>query len=81
MGCHPDRFEKVHAYLSSALRVGPALIKRFSGFSMKHLMASARKAQKDTGQPVFISHISSGRRGQREVVLKPDATLETSTPR
>jgi DNA primase len=47
-----------------------------SGFSVRHLMAAAKKYQPLTEKPIYISHITTGRRDQREVLLKPATTLE-----
>ena len=52
------------------------VVNAISGFSLKHLMASAKKIQKTTDKPIFISHITTGKRNEREVVLKPVSVLD-----
>jgi len=53
------------------------VVNAISGFSLQHLIASAKKIQKQTNKPIFISHITTGKPDKREVVFKPDTTLET----
>ena len=52
------------------------VVNAISGFSLKHLMASAKRIQEKTDKPILVSHISAGKREEREVVFKPDTTLE-----
>jgi len=52
------------------------VVNAISGFSLKHLMASAKRIHEKTDKPVHISHITTGKREEREVVFKPDTTLE-----
>ena len=52
------------------------VVNAISGFSLKHLMASAKRIQEKTDKPILVSHISAGKRKEREVVFKPDTTLE-----
>ena len=49
------------------------VVNAISGFSLKHLMTSAKKIQKTTDKPIFISHITTGKPDEREVVFKPEA--------
>jgi hypothetical protein len=42
-----------------------------SGFSLKHLVASAKKHQGATDKPINVSFISSGAVGQRNLVFSP----------
>ena len=53
------------------------VVNAISGFSLQHLMASAKRIQKQTDKPIFISHITTGEPDKREVVFKPDTTLKT----
>ncbi|HBN26735.1 MAG TPA: hypothetical protein DD405_04615 [Desulfobacteraceae bacterium] len=46
-----------------------------NGFSLKHLFCAAEKIQKQTNKPIFISHMSSG---AKEIIFKPDTTLDVS---
>jgi len=55
------------------------VVNAISGFSLKHLMASAKKIQEKTDKPIFISHITAGKREEREVVFRPD-TIITELP-
>jgi DNA primase len=48
------------------------VINAISGFSLNRLMTAAKKAQEKTDKPVNVSHITSGPRGQRNVIFKPD---------
>ena len=52
------------------------VVNAISGFSLKHLMASAKRIQKTTDEPISISHITTGQPDKREVVFKPDLILE-----
>ncbi len=52
------------------------VVNAISGFSLKQLMASAKRIQKSTDKPIFISHITTGQPDKREVVFKPDTTLK-----
>lgn len=52
------------------------VVSAISGFSLKHLMASAKRIQEKTDKPILISLITAGKREEREVVFKPDTTLE-----
>ena len=47
------------------------VIGSISGFSLKHLMASAKKHQPETDKPINVSFISCGPAGQRNVVFSP----------
>ena len=47
------------------------VIGSISGFSLKHLMASAKKHQPETDKPINVSFISCGPPGQRNVVFSP----------
>ena len=42
-----------------------------SGFSLKHLMASAKKHQPETEKPINVSFISCGPAGKRNVIFSP----------
>ena len=42
-----------------------------SGFSLQHLMASAKKHQPETDKPINVSFISSGPAGKRNVIFSP----------
>jgi 5S rRNA maturation endonuclease (ribonuclease M5) len=51
-----------------------------SGFSLKHLSYAARKIQKQTDKPVGISFLSSSSpRPSKEIIFKPDTTLDVSS--
>lgn len=50
-----------------------------SSFSMTHLIASAKQHQSKTAKPILISHITTGKRDQREIVLKPVTAIDTET--
>ncbi len=52
------------------------VVNAISGFSLQHLMASAKRIQKTTDKPIFISHITTGKPDKREVVFKPETFLE-----
>ena len=52
------------------------VVNAISGFSLQHLMASAKRIQKTTDKPIFISHITTGEPDKREVVFKPETFLE-----
>ena len=52
------------------------VVNAISGFSLKHLMTSAKRIQKATDKPIFISHITTGKPDKREVVFKPETFLE-----
>jgi DNA primase catalytic core len=45
------------------------------GFSLKHLMTSAKQAQDNSSKPINISYITSGLVGKRNVVFNPASTL------
>jgi len=47
-----------------------------SGFSVKHLMDSARKHQPQSEKPIYVSIISTGAFGLNEVLFKPAESLE-----
>jgi hypothetical protein len=47
------------------------VIGAISGFSLRHLVASAKKHQSATEKPINVSFISCGPRAQREVVFSP----------
>jgi len=47
------------------------VIGSISGFSLKHLMASAKKYQLETDKPINVSFISCGPEGKRNVVFSP----------
>ena len=47
-----------------------------NGFSLNRLMTAAKKAQEYTDKPVNVSFISSGPKGQRIVIFKPNETAE-----
>ncbi|MDB4303399.1 toprim domain-containing protein [Desulfosarcina sp.] len=47
------------------------VIGSISGFSLEHLVASAKKHQPQTDKPISVSFISRGPRGQRNVVFSP----------
>ncbi len=51
-------------------------ISSISGFSLKHLSAAARKIQKKTDRPVHISYLSSRPSSAKEIIFKPDSTLD-----
>ena len=42
-----------------------------SGFSLRHLMTSAKMHQPDTDKPIHLSFISCGPAGQRNVIFSP----------
>ncbi|MCK4618972.1 MAG: toprim domain-containing protein [Desulfobacterales bacterium] len=51
-----------------------------SGFSLKHLSTAARKIQKQTDKPVGISFLSSSSpKPSKEILFKPDTTLDVSS--
>ena len=51
-----------------------------SGFSLKHLSYAARKIQKQTDKPVGISFLSSSSpKPSKEIIFKPDTTLDVSS--
>lgn len=51
-----------------------------SGFSLKHLSTAARKIQKQTDKPVGISFLSSSSpKPSKEIIFKPDTTLDASS--
>jgi len=51
-----------------------------SGFSLKHLSNAARKIQKQTDKPVGISFLSSSSpKPSKEIIFKPDTTLDVSS--
>ena len=52
------------------------VINAISGFSLQHLLTAAKKIQKQTDKPILISHITSGKADKREVMIKPDTSLE-----
>ena len=41
------------------------VVNAISGFSLQHLMASAKRIQKTTDKPIFISHLTTGKRKVR----------------
>jgi hypothetical protein len=47
------------------------VIGSISGFSLKHLMASAKKHQPESEKPIHMSFISCGPAGQRNVIFSP----------
>ncbi len=47
------------------------VIGSISGFSLKHLVASAKKHQPKTDKPISVSFISCGPHGRRNVVFSP----------
>lgn len=47
------------------------VVNAISGFSLKHLITSAKRIQKTTEKPIFISHITTGKPDKREVFFKP----------
>ncbi|XPS85171.1 uncharacterized protein Dvar_31890 [Desulfosarcina variabilis str. Montpellier] len=47
------------------------VIGSISGFSLRHLMASAKKHQAATDKPIHMSFISSGPVGRRNVIFSP----------
>jgi len=47
-----------------------------SGFSLNQLVSYAKEIQKRTDKPVHVSHLSTGSPDKREVLFKPDMTLE-----
>jgi len=50
------------------------------GFSLKHLSNAARKIQKQTDKPVGISFLSSSSpKPSKEIIFKPDTTLDVSS--
>ena len=51
------------------------VVNAISGFSIQHLMVSAKKIQERTDQPILISHITTGKRKEREIVFKPASVL------
>jgi hypothetical protein len=59
-GMTPDPAEKLKDVIGS-----------ISGFSLKHLMASAMKNQPKTDKPINVSFISCGPQDQRNVVFSP----------
>jgi len=52
-----------------------SMIPTISGFSLSHLLSAAKNIQEKTDKPIFISHITTGPRADREIILKPDACL------
>ena len=46
-----------------------------SGFSLNHLLSSAKRVQPKTDKPVHVSHILFQKSPQREIVMKPTSTL------
>jgi DNA primase len=51
------------------------VVHAISGFSVQHLMASAKRIKERTGKPILISHITTGKREEREIVFKPASVL------
>ncbi|MFC1818253.1 toprim domain-containing protein [Thermodesulfobacteriota bacterium] len=51
-------------------------VNAINGFSLSHLMSAAKNIQDKTEKPVFFSHITTGPRADREIILKPDTCLE-----
>jgi len=51
------------------------VVNAISGFSLQHLMASAKRIQEKTDKPILISHITAGKREEREVVFRPDTII------
>jgi len=52
------------------------VVHAISGFSIQHLMTSAKKIQERTDKPILISHITTGKRKEREIVFKPVSVLK-----
>lgn len=52
------------------------VIGSISGFSLRHLVASAKKHQSETDKPINVSFISCGPRGQRNVVFSPAEAVD-----
>lgn len=48
------------------------VVSAISGFSLKYLMTAAKKAQEKTDKPVNVSFITSGPKGQRNVIFNAD---------
>jgi DNA primase catalytic core len=49
-----------------------------SGFSLSHLLSSAKQVQPLTAKPIYVSHIVFQKSPQREVVMKPSSTPANS---
>ena len=47
------------------------VVSAIDGFSLKHLMASAKRSQDQSSKPINISYITSGPAGKRNVVFNP----------
>jgi DNA primase len=47
-----------------------------SGFSLNKLVSAAKNIQKQTDKPVFVSHLSIGKPDKREIIFKPDTTID-----
>jgi DNA primase catalytic core len=52
-----------------------SMISVISGFSLSHQLSAAKNIQEKTDKPIFISHITTGPRTDREIILKPDTCL------
>jgi len=52
------------------------VVNAISGFSIKHLMKSAKRLEEKADKPILISHITTGKLTERELIFEPGSMLD-----
>lgn len=53
------------------------VVNSINSFSLGHLISASQNIQKKTEKPIFISHITTGKISEREIIFKPEKILES----
>lgn len=51
------------------------VVNSINSFSLGHLITASRNIQKKTEKPIYISHITTGKVSEREIIFKPETNL------